>query len=415
MMKKALFTSLLFLVSLLAAAQDKVYDAPEVVAEFPGGTSALWKFIVNNVKYPEDCRKENKGGRVVVMFVIDAQGNVSVPEIIKSPDSRLSTEVMRVILMMPRWKPAQDKGVNVSMRFTIPVTFNAKQPKRSKDAGNIYSEYARKDNNGTDNPRGLFHLIRTLYEGSTSNYQDDNQYKYCTDSATLQLNVFKGYNATAPILDYHVLLSDNDHAPFKYTGMTADKKTKIFNSNKDGFTMMWYHSEKDRSPYPVQQYVTELYETCNDSLPLMRKIISMIERKSGGKNKFAGCWYRLGAIKTIEGMDLLIEGHQKLYQIFDDNHYLHVYDLEQKPDSKFYCILRDVTYVSDNEIVQYGSSNKITWVSDNCFKLTFKRSDGVPVTEVWCRSGLPSVIQHAVGTHEPIIDVKTPLPNYFRQ
>ena len=415
MMKKALFTSLLFLVSLLAAAQDKVYDAPEVVAEFPGGTSALWKFIVNNVKYPEDCRKENKGGRVVVMFVVDDEGNVSVPEIIKSPDSRLSKEVMRVILMMPRWKPAQDKGVNVSMRFTIPVTFNAKQPKRSKDAGNIYSEYARKDNNGTDNPRGLFHLIRTLYEGSTSNYQDDNQYKYCTDSATLQLNIFKGYNATDPILDYHVLLSDNDHAPFKYTGMTADKKTKIFNSNKDGFTMMWYHSEKDRSPYPVQQYVTELYETCNDSLPLMRKIISMIERKSGGKNKFAGCWYRLGAIKTIEGMDLLIEGHQKLYQIFDDNHYLHVYDLEQKPDSKFYCILRDVTYVSDNEIVQYGSSNKITWVSDNCFKLTFKRSDGVPVTEVWCRSGLPSVIQHAVGTHEPIIDVKTPLPNYFRQ
>ncbi len=141
----------------------------------------------------------------------------------------------------------------------------------------------------------------------------------------------------------------------------------------------------------------------------------MIERKSGGKNKFAGCWYRLGVIKTIEGMDLLIEGHQKLYQIFDDNHYLHVYDLEQKPDSKFYCILRDVTYVSDNEIVQYGSSNKITWVRDNCFKLTFKRSDGVPVTEVWCRSGLPSVIQHAVGTHEPIIDVKTPLPNYFCQ
>lgn len=415
MMKKALFTSLLFLVSLLAAAQDKVYDAPEVVAEFPGGTSALWKFIVNNVKYPEDCRKENKGGRVVVMFVVDDEGNVSLPEIIKSPDSRLSKEVMRVILMMPRWKPAQDKGVNVSMRFTIPVTFNAKQPKRSKDAGNIYSEYARKDNNGTDNPRGLFHLIRTLYEGSTSNYQDDNQYKYCTDSATLQLNVFKGYNATAPILDYHVLLSDNDHAPFNYTGMTADKKTKIFNSNKDGFTMMWYHSEKDQSPYPVQQYVTELYETCNDSLPLLRKIISMIERKSGGNNKFAGCWYRLGAIKTIEGMDLLIEGHQKLYQIFDDNHYLHVYDLEQKPDSKFYCILRDVTYVSDNEIVQYGSSNKITWVSDNCFKLTFKRSDGVPVTEVWCRSGLPSVIQHAVGTHEPIIDVKTPLPNYFRQ
>ncbi|MGM9709630.1 MAG: energy transducer TonB [Prevotella sp.] len=414
-MKKALFTSLLLLVSLLAAAQEKVYDAPEVVAEFPGGTSALWKFIVNNVKYPEDCRKENKGGRVVVMFVVDDEGNVSLPEIIKSPDSRLSKEVMRVMLMMPRWKPAQDKGVNVSMRFTIPVTFNAKQPKRSKDAGNIYSEYAKKDNNGTDNPRGLFHLMRTLYEGSTSNYQDDNQYKYCTDSATLQLNVYMGDNATGSILDYHVLLSDNDHAPFNYTGMNADKKTKIFNSNKDGFTMMWYHPEKDQSPYPVQQYVTELYETCNDSLPLLRKIISMIERKSGGKNKFAGCWYRLGAIKTIEGMDLLIEGHQKLYQIFDDTHYLHIYDLEREPDSKFYCILRDVTYVSDNEIVQYGSSNKITWVSDNCFKLTFKRSDGVPVTEVWCRSGLPSVIQHAVGTHEPIIDVKTPLPNYFCQ
>ena len=50
-MKKALFTSLLFLVSLLAAAHDKVYDAPEVMPEFPGASSALWKFIVINIKY----------------------------------------------------------------------------------------------------------------------------------------------------------------------------------------------------------------------------------------------------------------------------------------------------------------------------------------------------------------------------
>ena len=414
-MKKALFTSLLFLVSLLAAAHDKVYDAPEVLAEFPGGTSALWKFIVNNIKYPEDCRKENKGGRVVVMFVVDAQGNVSVPEIIKSPDSRLSKEVMRVILLMPRWKPAQDKGVNVSMRFTIPVTFNAKQTHSGKGTGNIYSEYARQDNNGTDNPRGLFHLMRTLYEGNSSHYQDYNQYKYCTDSATLQLNIYKGYNATDPILDYHVMLSDNDHAPFNYTGMNANKEKRIFNSNKDGFTMMWYHQDSDHSPYPGQQYITELYETCNDSIPLMRKIISMISRKSGGKNKFTGCWYRLGVLKDIEGMDMLIEGHQKLYQIFDDTHYLHIYDLERKPDSRFYCILRDVTYISDNEILQYGSKNKITWVSDNCFKLTFDRGDGIMVTEVWLRSGLPSVIQHAVGTHEPIVSINNPLPNYFGQ
>ena len=79
-----------------------------------------------------------------------------------------------------------------------------------------------------------------------------------------------------------------------------------------------------------------------------------------------------------------------------------------------YCIMRPITYKSDNLLIQYGCESKIKWVDDNTFHLSFDRGDGTIVTELWKRSGLPKSYQQVFGTDVPIHKgVDNPLPNYF--
>ena len=49
---------------------QKVYEHPEVMPEYPGGMSAMVEFLSKNVKYPKDAAKQKVEGRVLVWFVV---------------------------------------------------------------------------------------------------------------------------------------------------------------------------------------------------------------------------------------------------------------------------------------------------------------------------------------------------------
>ena len=112
---------------------------------------------------------------------------------------------------------------------------------------------------------------------------------------------------------------------------------------------------------------------------------------------------------------MLLSAPQELYQVFDKDMYLHVYDLNPGKKLRGYCVLRPVVYKENNVIVQHGAECKIEWVNDNLFKLNFDRGDGTIVTEVWKRSGLPRNFQRVFGTNLPTFQIENPIPNYFRQ
>lgn len=95
----------------------------ESPAQFPGGEKALFRFIKENVKFPSQMRDMGRHGRVYVRFVIDKKGNVTSPEILRSPDKQFSDEAVRVINMLPKWQPAIQNLKPVAMYFRIPINF----------------------------------------------------------------------------------------------------------------------------------------------------------------------------------------------------------------------------------------------------------------------------------------------------
>ena len=101
----------------------KVFETVERMPEFPGGPSALFDFISTNVKYPEDAVRQRIEGRVISRFVIDTLGRVRNVEVVKSVCPSVDAEAVRVIKMLPEWKPGRHKGRKVNVRYTIPVMF----------------------------------------------------------------------------------------------------------------------------------------------------------------------------------------------------------------------------------------------------------------------------------------------------
>ena len=103
--------------------EEPVYKVVEVMPEFPGGMKALMDFIQKNIRYPEEVRKNGIQGRVAVSVVIDENGRVTDPVIMRSRYPALDEEALRIVELMPQWKPGMQQGKAVKVEFTFPVTF----------------------------------------------------------------------------------------------------------------------------------------------------------------------------------------------------------------------------------------------------------------------------------------------------
>jgi len=97
---------------------------PDVLPQYPGGRDALLDFLQDNVKYPESCVIGDLSGRVVVRFVVDEEGKISSPEVIKDElGCRAAEEALRVMKNMPRWKPGLKDGIPVKAYFIQVFSF----------------------------------------------------------------------------------------------------------------------------------------------------------------------------------------------------------------------------------------------------------------------------------------------------
>ena len=98
----------------------------ETMPQFPGGNAALMKFIAENYQYPTTLQDSNIVGRVIVQFTIDKEGYVVEPKVVRSLHPDLDKEALRVIRLLPQWKPASQRGIPVCVKYTVPVTFKQK-------------------------------------------------------------------------------------------------------------------------------------------------------------------------------------------------------------------------------------------------------------------------------------------------
>ena len=102
---------------------DEIFVVVEQQPEFPGGMSALMKFLGDNIKYPVIAQENGIQGRVITNFVVERDGSISDVQVVRGQDPSLDREAVRVIQTMPKWKPGQQRGKPVRVRFTLPVVF----------------------------------------------------------------------------------------------------------------------------------------------------------------------------------------------------------------------------------------------------------------------------------------------------
>jgi len=102
---------------------DQPFRVVEQEPEFPGGMTALYKYLGQNTKYPSSARARNISGKVFVQFVVARDGKIKNVTVLKGVDETLDTEASRVIAGMPNWIPGKQNGKAVAVYFILPVTF----------------------------------------------------------------------------------------------------------------------------------------------------------------------------------------------------------------------------------------------------------------------------------------------------
>jgi len=133
-MKKLLILFTLFTPQFIFSQQDSTNKTEEVIfdgiaetmPEYPGGQAEMIKFIIKNIEYPTIAQENNISGKVYVRFVVEKDGNISDIKVVRGVSPELDQEAIRVIKMMPKWKPGTQRGEPVRVTFTLPINFTLK-------------------------------------------------------------------------------------------------------------------------------------------------------------------------------------------------------------------------------------------------------------------------------------------------
>ena len=107
--------------------QSKIYDTPETMPEFVGGTEAMIEYMQANLTVPEKYQKMDVAAqyRVLVKFVVAEDGSVTDVEVPKPEPAKkdLNDEAVRVVKGMPKWKPGTVNGKPVKVKYMLPIVF----------------------------------------------------------------------------------------------------------------------------------------------------------------------------------------------------------------------------------------------------------------------------------------------------
>lgn len=101
----------------------QIYTHVDKKAEFPGGTEAMYKYLSNNIHYPEAARENGIQGAVILQFTVNSDGSIQDIVVKRSPDLSLEKEAIRVVKSMPKWSPGENNHKKVRSKFMLPVQF----------------------------------------------------------------------------------------------------------------------------------------------------------------------------------------------------------------------------------------------------------------------------------------------------
>ena len=239
---------------------DKVYQVCEKAPVFPGGTHAMYKYLADNTKYPDEAKAAGKDGKVIVQFVVRKDGSISDVSVVKSAGNvSLDKEAVRVISTMPKWNPGTQGGKAVNVQYTLPVAFKLSDGK----INNEKKDTEKKDNRIVIGNGGV--IVDTDVKDNALIVVDgkvlDGDLKELESSSIAHIEVIKNSALTAEMKE-------------KYNA--KDKKGVIFITTSSGSPVtsdagiVGNNGRKEDSPFTVDFTVEErttddgekIYQVC---------------------------------------------------------------------------------------------------------------------------------------------------------
>lgn len=103
--------------------KENIFTVVEVMPEYPGGVNEMMKFLAENIKYPTAAKENGVSGKVYVSFIVEKDGLISDITILRGIGGGCDEEAIRVIKMMPKWKPGTQRGQAVRVQYNVPIKF----------------------------------------------------------------------------------------------------------------------------------------------------------------------------------------------------------------------------------------------------------------------------------------------------
>ena len=102
----------------------EVFMVVEALPSFPGGKEACAKFLASNIKYPAIAQENGIQGIVICSFVVSPDGSIINAKVIRGVDPSLDKEALRVVGLMPKWNPGEQRGKPVPVEVNLPIEFH---------------------------------------------------------------------------------------------------------------------------------------------------------------------------------------------------------------------------------------------------------------------------------------------------
>lgn len=107
----------------------RIYSVVEEMPEYPGGMKAFVNYLKRKLVYPPQAKKENLEGVVAVQFVVEKDGRITSPTVVRSLRADMDSAALTAIRNMPNWIPAREHGMRVRCKYSVPVQFKIERPK----------------------------------------------------------------------------------------------------------------------------------------------------------------------------------------------------------------------------------------------------------------------------------------------
>jgi protein TonB len=104
--------------------EEEIFTIVEEQPSFPGGEEKLFEYLYSNIKYPQVAKENGITGRVFLTFVVEKDGSIANPKVMRDIGGGCGQEALRVVKNMPKWSPGKQRGKPVRVQFNLPVVFD---------------------------------------------------------------------------------------------------------------------------------------------------------------------------------------------------------------------------------------------------------------------------------------------------